>query len=64
MGVAVVEHNNCVLNKCLELFSRTLSLPGMDKNRERIEYAKLRVIEVKIGHHLLPKVCEWLQRVA
>jgi hypothetical protein len=36
MGVRVVEHNGLVLNKCLELFSRTMAVPGMQHNRERL----------------------------
>ena len=60
MGIAVVKHNEYVLNKCLELFSRTLSIPGMDRNREKLEYAKLRKMQVETGHHLFPIACKWL----
>ena len=53
MGVVVVEHNGVVLNKCLELFSRTLSMAGMERCKEKMEFLHLRNLQIETARYLL-----------
>lgn len=64
MGVVVVEHNGVVLNKCLELFSRTLSMAGMERCREKMEFLHVRNLQIETAKYLLEKVIQWLPKVA
>jgi hypothetical protein len=63
IAVAVVNRNQGVLNKCLELFSQLLGTAHMKQYQDKPAYCALREVNLWAAREMLGHVKEWLRVV-